>query len=262
VGLGDQLMGAGMARGAWAGRKRKVAFGERGRIRWDANSETIFRGNPNIARPGEEGRADLEWVRYFKGHRIYNRQDAAGGRWIWNYEFSAKPGEVFLTAQEAAAGRRFGQGFVVVEPHVPSWKSVAPNKDWGAKRYQQVVDKLIAENVRVLQFTYDKGGPALRGVEAVSTAGFRDALAVMSNAALFLGPEGGLHHAAAAVSVPGVVLFGGFIPPQVTGYATHANLTGGAEACGSYRPCAHCRAAMDRITVDEVHEAARNILWR
>jgi hypothetical protein len=53
-----------------------------------------------------------------------------------------------------------------------------------------------------------------------------------------------------------VVLFGGFIPPSVTGYGGHANLTGGAEACGSLDPCRHCQAAMGRIGVDEVHAAA------
>jgi hypothetical protein len=61
-----------------------------------------------------------------------------------------------------------------------------------------------------------------------------------------------MHHGAAAMGVPGVVLFGGFIPPQVTGYLMHANLTGGAEACGSLNPCPHCAAAMQAISVDEV----------
>jgi hypothetical protein len=65
-----------------------------------------------------------------------------------------------------------------------------------------------------------------------------------------------MHHGAAAVGVGGVVLFGGFIPPQTTGYAIHANLTGGAEACGSLAACAHCRDAMDRIEVEEVVEHA------
>jgi hypothetical protein len=58
------------------------------------------------------------------------------------------------------------------------------------------------------------------------------------------------------VGVEGVVLFGGFIPPEVTGYALHTNLTGGAEACGSLQPCAHCHEAMKAIGVDEVLERA------
>jgi hypothetical protein len=57
-----------------------------------------------------------------------------------------------------------------------------------------------------------------------------------------------------------VVLFGGFIPPAVTGYNTHTNLTGGAVACGSFLPCDHCRAAMLNIGVDEAEAAALKYL--
>ncbi|MBX3482528.1 glycosyltransferase family 9 protein [Phenylobacterium sp.] len=237
-----------------------MAFGDGRRIRWDQNSDLIFRDNPNLARPGEERRPDLEWIGYFKGQRIYNTNDAARRRWVWNLDFRAEPGEVFLSAGEIRAGRRFGRRFVVIEPYVPSWKSVAPNKDWGAQRYQAVVDRLAADGLTVLQFLYDKGGPALRGAHGVRTAGFRDALAILGQAALFIGPEGGLHHGAAAMGTKGVVLFGGFIPPSVTGYAAHTNLTGGAEACGSYTPCAHCRVALDAISVEEVYAAARRQL--
>ena len=54
--------------------------------------------------------------------------------------------------------------------------------------------------------------------------------------------------------MPAVVIFGGFVPPIVTGYETHANLTGGADACGSLFPCKHCLEALDAITVEEVLE--------
>jgi hypothetical protein len=66
-----------------------------------------------------------------------------------------------------------------------------------------------------------------------------------------------MHHGAAAMNIPAVVLFGGFVPPAVTGYDSHTNLTGGAEfACGSFRYCEHCIAAMKAISVDEVVTAA------
>jgi hypothetical protein len=66
-----------------------------------------------------------------------------------------------------------------------------------------------------------------------------------------------LHHAAAALGVPAVVIFGGFISPAVTGYAAHANIfTGDDLGCGNINPCPHCRAAMERISVDQVYGAA------
>jgi ADP-heptose:LPS heptosyltransferase len=252
VGLGDQLMGAGMARGAKA-RGKRIAFGDRRKIIWDKNSEEIFRGNPNLAKPGCERDADIEWIDYYKGHRIYNKQ--AGERWIWNMEFRAQPGEVFLDAKEKRNGTRYGKGFVLIEPNVPHWKSVAPNKEWGRDKFRALADRLKREGYRVAQFREPKATVFLSGVEQFQTFDFRDAMAILSHAKAYVGPEGGLHHAAAAMGVPGVVLFGGFIPPQVTGYDLHANLTGGAEACGSIRPCQHCKNALAAISVEEVHAA-------
>lgn len=258
MGLGDQLMATGMARGA-RDRGKKIAFGDGKRIIWDHNSEQVFRGNPNIAPPGSEKSKDLEWIAYYKGHRIYNQQ--VGARWKWNMDFRPIPGEMFLEQREKEQGERYGEGFVLVEPNIEWWKSVAKNKDWGRGKYQQTVDSLKSDGFRVAQFVYEKSGEPLVGVEPLKTKSFRDALAIMSHAAVYIGPEGGLHHGAAAMGIPAVVLFGGFIPPSVTGYEGHTNLTGGADACGSLVPCRHCREAMARIAVDHVVSAARKYLW-
>lgn len=254
MGLGDNLLGSGMARGANA-RGRRIAFGDGKRIIWDHNSPAIFQNNPNIAHPGSEGAPDLEWVRFFKGHRIYNFQ--VQGRWVWNMKFRPIPGEIFFTAPEKRNASRFGSGFILMEPNVESWKPVAPNKDWGRSNYQVLADRLIDDGYRVAQFIYPKSTNPLDGVEKLRTLSFRDAVAVLGNASLYIGAEGGLHHGAAAMQRDAVVLFGGFIPPQVTGYDRHANLTGGSTACGSLSACRHCRDAMAAISVDEVYEAAR-----
>lgn len=258
MGIGDNLMASGMARGAWA-RGKRIAFGNGHKIVWDQHSEMIFRGNPNIARPGMVNGRHVEWIRYHKGHRVYNRHDVSNDRWVWNYDFRAVPGEVYFDDREKKEGARYGSGFVLVEPEVVSWKSSAPNKDWGRSNYQKVVDALKSGGCRVCQFVHDKSEAPLEGVEPLRTRGFRDALAVLSHASMYIGPEGGLHHGAAAVGIPAVVIFGGFIPPQVTGYPGHKNLTGGAEACGSLKPCRHCQDAMQRITVEEVVESARDV---
>lgn len=247
-------MATGLARGAKA-RAKRIAFGDGQRIIWDKNSEAIFWNNPNIARPGSERDRNLEWIPYYKGHRIYNRQDPAAQRWIWNLDFRPQRGEIFFDRNELRNSERFGKGFVLIEPNIETWKSVAPNKDWGRAKYQVVADALKAEGYRVAQFHYEKS-PMLDGVEKLRTIAFRDALAIMRHAALYIGPEGGLHHGAAAVGTPAVVIFGGFIPPSVTGYDDHANLTGGAEACGSYTRCQHCIDAMAAISVDDVLNAA------
>lgn len=257
MGIGDQLIATGMARGA-AARGVKIAFGDGQKLIWDHNSEQIFRGNPNIAFPGQERGSNVEWVRYFKGERQYNKQGS--GHWIWNSAFKVAPGEIYLTEGEKFAGERHGAGFVVIEPNVPTWKASVANKDWGRQRYEAVATRLIEDGHKVIQFTFHKGGPVIRGVRAVPTHSFRDAMAIMQHAAVYLGPEGGLHHAAAAVGIPGVVLFGGFIPPSVTGYETHTNLVGSDRFCGTFMRCRHCADAMATISIDKVYRAVKERL--
>lgn len=262
-----------MARGAFAAGER-VAFGDGRRIIWGPHAEQVYRGNPNVARPGEEGRSDLRWVEHYKGARAYARPGGRG--WVWNMDFRPTPGEFFFDLNERIVADSFDPGFVLIEPTVPAHKAVAVNKRWRFERFQRVADLLRLDGHRVLQFTHDHGPPRgrraarqfygrdwnLEGVERHHVNSFRWAVSGLSRAALFIGHEGGMHHAAAAVGVPAVVIFGGFIPAQVTGYDTHVNLAdpSGAPACGSTTPCAHCREALDAITAEQVHEAARRLL--
>jgi hypothetical protein len=246
VGFGDDLLASGLAKSVPKG--KRAAFGDGRRIIWGPWSEEIFRYNPRIARPGSEGSPDLYYIDHYKGHRQYNRLDKDKGRWIWNYEWKAVPGEIYFNGEPTA-----GEGFIYVEPNVPWHKSVAVNKDWGLQNYQAVVDRLLKDGHDVVQSHY--GRDRLKGVRVVKTPTFRDALSVMSRARTVLVPEGGMHHGAAALGISAVVIFGGFIPPAVVGYDEHVNLTGGAEACGSLNRCQHCRDAMSKISVEEVYRA-------
>ena len=255
MGLGDQLMATGLAKGA-AARGKRIAFGDGHRIIWDKNSLEIFRKNKNIAIPGSERDNDIEWCNFYRGHRIYNRQE--GGRWVWNYDFKPIPGELFFSPDEANFASKLRPDFILIEPNVPWWKSVAVNKDWGLKKYQAVADELKRKGQRVAQLSFGK--QRLQGVEVIYAGDFRTAVAALAKAKFAVLPEGGLHHGAAAVGIPAVVLFGGFIPPSVTGYDFHINLTGGAEACGSIHQCQHCRAALDAISVDEVLAACKKLI--
>lgn len=252
MGFGDEIMATGMARGANA-RGKRIAFGDGRKIKWGPHAEQIFRGNPNIAPPGTHLANDIEWCEHYAGHRAYNR--IGNGRWIWNYDFKATPGLLFFSEAENAIAKSVKRGFVLIEPNLPERKSVAANKQWGLEKYQRVADLLLAAGHRVVQLEYG-ARHKLKGVHRTPTASFRHGLAVMSRAGLMIGPEGGMHHGAAALGVKAVVLFGGFIPPQVTGYDMHVNLTGGAEACGSLNFCSHCKDAMNAISVDSVFQAA------
>jgi len=251
-------MATGLARGL-RDKGKLAAFGDGKKIVWGPWSEEMFRNNPNIAHPSMAHQSNLVWIPHYKGARLYNVQSFDKTKWIWNYDFRAKPGEFFFDQWERGridAAKKGGYSdFVVIEPNVPWQKSVAPNKDWGFEKFSQLCQRLRLAGVHVVQFIHKNSRRRLP-VATIERGNFRDVIGILSLAKLYIGPEGGMHHASAAVGIDAVVLMGGFIPPLVVGYAGHANLTGGAKACGSIQPCTHCMEAINRISVDEVFEAA------
>lgn len=90
--------------------------------------------------------------------------------------------------------------------------------------------------------------PDLPWLEMPELPSFEHALALISVARTAVLPEGGLHHAAAAFGLRAVVLFGGYISPNITGYSIHQNIFTGEKACGNRNPCQHCTDAMNAIT--------------
>lgn len=255
MGYGDEIIATGLARGA-ARRGKRIAFGDGHKILWSHWCREMFARNPNIAPPGSEGASDLEWINHCKGHRLYNSQDKTNSKWVWNYDFAVQPGEFFFLPRERHL--KLPDNCVVIEPNVPWQKSVAPNKDWGLQKYSEVAQALLDLGYPVIQFDHRNNRRMLPGVAVLHAVPFREAIAALSQARLYIGPEGGMHHAAAAVGVKAVVIFGGFPPPAVLGYGSHINLVGNSSvACGNYLPCEHCRAAMDSIPSADVIEWAR-----
>lgn len=258
MGYGDDIMATGLARGFKA-RNKRAAFGDGNKIIWGPWSEEMFRHNPNVAIPGSERDSDIEWVPHYKGARMYNK--LVNGKWVWNYDFKVIPGEFFFTDVERNSVSSLPEKkFILIEPNVPWQKSVAPNKDWGEENYARVAETLIAMGHKVVQFEHKNTRRRIKDSILMRPHSFRQVLAALERASLYIGPEGGLHHGAAAVGTNAVVLFGGFIPPEVVGYAGQICLTGGAKACGNTSPCQHCRQAMNNISVDEVVNSSLEFL--
>jgi hypothetical protein len=250
IGRGDDLIATGLARGA-AERGKLIAFGDGERIKWGPFSEMIFRNNPNIAPPGSERKKNLEWIGYYKGQRLYN--SGGPGHWIWNYDFVLTPGEVYLAEDEE--WHLYPDDLILIEPNGPP-KPCRLNKQWPIERFAEVA-KVLSEKYTVRQFGY--GAPNIV-CEEIKTKDFRRAMALLKRARLAILPEGGLHHAAAAVGTPAVVLFGGFAPPAVLGYSVHSNLAGSDHFCGSYTTCRHCLDAMQSISIEQVITAAKRMI--
>lgn len=258
MGLGDAIMATAEARRVKGTRpEAQIVIGNGRDIQWSP----VFENNPNITLPEEFDPSRAVWVRNHIGSRPYiDYERTTATHLAYKLDFRPERGDFFPTAKEKARGWELakGSGFAVIEPNTKG--TFSGNKDWRLDRWQAVADGLIKEGSRVLQLG-PAGKPALRGVERVITPSFRWAWEILSRASLVITTDGGLHHAAAAVSVPAVVLWGARTHPSVLGYPQHRNLyTGTGESCGSIAFCPHCRDAMLKITPEMALEACRNLV--
>ena len=236
MGWGDELIAAGQARLLRERDPRRVLVMDRfGRPRW----HEAWEHNPDIARPGDAGAVRV--LVNGPGERPYIKYKTPE-RWVWR-AFDCRPGRLCFSDAETrwAAEHRPG---IVIEPNLKPLAS--PNKDWSWARWTAFAELARARGIALTQL-----GPAgtrlLPGVRHIETPSMRLACAVLSRAQAYVGHEGGMHHAAAALGRPAVVLFGGYISPAQTGYAAHVNLFTGGTACGSRQPCTHCAQAMAAI---------------
>lgn len=245
MGIGDELMAAGQARKMRESTDREVAIVDQyGRLR----THPIWENNPDVARVLKP---DTVRILNCSGIRPYIVAKSMV-RWTWK-RFEPTPARIVLYQQEEEFGRKHG-GRILVEPNI---KDIGHrNKDWGWERWQELVDRRRGQFVQVGTGNFRK----LRHVDTVDTLTFRLACAVLKYSKLYVGPEGGLHHAAAALGIPAIVIFGGFISPEQTGYAGHRNLFTGGKPCGMRVDCAHCREAMGKITVDQVDALITEVL--
>lgn len=240
------------ARAAQRTDPRKCRVTLRGLPKWSV----VYENNPRIARPDEKGDFQDLPGRDAGNNRPYHLAKTSQ-RWTYNPAFRAERGELYLSEAERAMARQFA-GRLVIEPHLKPGAS--PNKQWGWVRWRKLARMLAEDGLRPTQLG-PPGTQVLDGAEFIVTRGFREACAVIAVARACVLPEGGLHHAAAALGVRAVVIFGGFTPVELTGYDGHINLgVGVADACGWRTPCAHCEAAMAAITPANVRQHLKEIL--
>jgi hypothetical protein len=241
----------GIVKKAYARHKKPICIGRGGKnYLQEALWPEVFENNPKIAQEPYPG---CVWVPDIKGNRPYIDYAATEKRKdqsvVYKRGFRPEPGELFFTDEELAPYQHL-DGFIYIEPNVKG--SFSGNKDWGFDKWQQVVERL--------PFKFIQGrGRKLDGVIQIGTPSFRSACALLSKSRLFVGTDGGLHHAAAALQIPAVVIWGGLVGPDTLGYDNHVNIRApGVRDCGSHTRCEHCRRALDRITVDQVCEAIAN----
>lgn len=183
------------------------------------------------------------------GNRPYiNHLATTPEKIVFNQSFKVEPGEIYLTDEEKEKYQL--SDFIYIEPNTKG--TFGGNKDWGFEKWQEVV--------KDSPYTFIQGkGRKLDGVDQLETKSFRDACSLLSKADFFVGTDGGLHHAAAALGKRAVVVWGGLVSPKILGYDTHINLHSGTGSCGSTTTCKHCREALEWVTVEMVKDAIRTL---
>lgn len=202
----------------------------------------VFENNPRILREPNGGQKVCV-IENHPGNRPYVR-GITEDRFVFNEKFKAEPGEIWLSPEEKERGI---DGAVIIEPHVKDLP-FSQNKKWPWERWVELT-KIDVPWVQL------GNRETLPNVRRVNTPRFRDALPYIAKASLVVTTDGALHHAAAALGVPAVVLWGAHVTPDILGYDTHTNIWHGAGPYGARGQCAESIAEMERITVDEVREA-------
>ena len=239
MGFGDDIMLTAEARrlSEKTGQKVRVGNNEKSPI-WENNPYITSEGN------GPKVSSSIGHRPYIKG---WNHE-----RLFYDESYRAERGELYFSAEEIDYGRSLGDVGVLVEPHIKG--TFGGNKAWKWDRWCE-----IAERLPVAQLL-PPGKKALPKARIVPTPTIRHAMAALSFTNLLITTDGALHHAAAALGVPTIVLWGSRTNPLVLGYPEHVNITSGDDFCGMMAPCDHCVEAMKRITVEQVLDAAERLL--
>lgn len=244
MGLGDEIMALGRAETEYERTGKPVmictAMGHpRQHPAWDGHPAVVQTFDEQAGKIIDGGGA-RPYIREWVGNQI-----------IFNMDYRARAGRVVFDDQYRWV-RPLG-AYAIVAPTIK--ENASPNKSWGALRWEEAIDGFP---IPVYQLCQSDAEAPIRGAIRIVTPTFRAALGLIESAALVLCNEGGTHHMAASMGTPAVVVFGAFVPPQVTGYDFHHNIAVETPEgyCGKWTACEHCQKAMAQITPDMVKQKA------
>lgn len=259
MGWGDEIVAAGQAQRLFdADLSARVAIlGADGTPRW----HPIWDGNAAIATPAEVARGErvqkLVSGPNCRPYIVYPFTTDTG--WTFDRTFRCRDhvAKIYLTTAEREIGHHARETYgpyVLIEPYTKH-----ENFRWPLDRWNALV--AACPDVTFVQHTHADSAP-VRGANR-EPATFREACGLIASAEAYVRSESGLCHAAAALGVRQVTLFGGCMDAEVMGgYPGQTCLVdnGPGSPCGSWKACAHCREAMGRITVEHVVAALRAAL--
>lgn len=167
---------------------------------------------------------------------------------------------VFLTDEEKEAGRRILGGAGELPLLAFNTLSKEPVKNWPLESWLSLLEKLRGQFELI--HLGDGREPVVPGARRFAgKLGMRESMAVLAHAALHVGPDSFLMHAANGLDVRSVIIFGGSRPAESLGYPANINLFV-KMPCGPCwihesrgEHCVHNLECMARISAGEVYDA-------
>jgi ADP-heptose:LPS heptosyltransferase len=119
----------------------------------------------------------------------------------------------------------------------------------------------LCPEIIFVQQLYPQSPVRIPSTYPAQTHTFRDACGVVAAAQAYVRGESGMCHAAAALGVPTVTIWGGCMDWDVLGsYPKQTGVGILTPPCGSFKPCRHCMETMAAITPETVAVAVRQAL--
>lgn len=230
----------------------------------------IFENNPNILQPGENAEEVIVISNYPKSRPYINYRKSKYSQLgehkglmykvEYNADYIATRGELFFTNKEMLAGQETLKELEAPLVILNSTTTIT-NKNWIKERWEDLVTKAP---YNFIQLGLKDQNPVIDGIKQIEFESFREACAFLKAAAsqaVLLGVDGDLHHVAAALNMPSIVLWSHYSHPDNLGYVEHINIRWDAagKPCGLRDSCIQCKKSMEMIKVQDVLLAIRMV---
>ncbi len=151
---------------------------------------------------------------------------------------------------------------VVVNRRAARWTA---NKDWPDAHWETLIDRLLSWCTIIETGTGDferrpRAGPNY--LDLVGRTTIPQLVAAIAAADLHVAPDTGTVHVAAAVGIPAVVIFGGYVHPDCLAYPGNINFYSPVPCapCWLRDPCPFDKKCLHMITPTDVESAVKR-LW-
>lgn len=174
-------------------------------------------------------------------YRIYKETKKSIYEQMLSYVSDKKKGapQLFLTEEETAKYATDEKYFVITP--VGKMDFSANRKEWGFENFRRLAEMILATGKYKIAQIGSPKDKLLEGAKDMRGLPVRESASVIKNSCGFIGLEGGLMHLSRAVNVKSLIIYGGFINPEISGYDENVNIANLVD-------CSPCFTSEQRLT--------------